>query len=177
MIVRNDSQHERIGKWETLSDFESGQILVPVTINDTLWGVLRATVSRIVPAYTTHGNTISAKENSGKQSALIEREIVVLWKGLPQKSHNYCRTDDSNFEIFWRELEVHEIISNLNPKKSLGYDFIAGKILKELPIIGIKYLTNLFNAVLLKGYFRTQWKVAQINLISKPGKPPNELTT
>jgi hypothetical protein len=42
------------------------------------------------------------------------------------------------------------------PKKSSGYDLITGKILKELPIIGIKYLTQLFNAVLLKGYFPAQ---------------------
>jgi hypothetical protein len=43
---------------------------------------------------------------------------------------------------------------------------------KELPTTGIK-----FNAVLLKGYFPAQWKVAQIILILKPGKPPNELTS
>jgi hypothetical protein len=46
-----------------------------------------------------------------------------------------------------------------------------------MPIIGIKYLTQLFNAVLLKGYFPAQWKVTEIILISKPGKPPNELTS
>jgi hypothetical protein len=45
-----------------------------------------------------------------------------------------------------------------------------------LPTIGTKYLTQLFNAVLLKGYFPAQWKVAQIIFILKPGKPPNELT-
>jgi hypothetical protein len=28
---------------------------------------------------------------------------------------------------------------------------------------------------LLKGYFPAQWKVAEIILILKPGKPPNEL--
>jgi hypothetical protein len=39
------------------------------------------------------------------------------------------------------------IINSLNPKKSSGYDLITGKILKELPIVGIKYLTQLFNAV------------------------------
>jgi hypothetical protein len=44
-----------------------------------------------------------------------------------------------------------------------------------LPTIGIKYLTRLFNAVLLKGYFPAQWKVAEFILILKPGKPPNEL--
>jgi hypothetical protein len=64
-----------------------------------------------------------------------------------------------------------------NPKKSSGYDLITRKIVKELPIIGIKYLAQLFNAVLLKGYFPAQWKVAQIILILKPGKPPNELTS
>jgi hypothetical protein len=44
-------------------------------------------------------------------------------------------------------------------------------------MIGIKYLTLLFDAVLLKGYFLTQWKVAQVILILKPGKPPNELAS
>jgi hypothetical protein len=76
-----------------------------------------------------------------------------------------------------KRAEVQEPIKSLNPKKSSGYDFITGKILKVLPIIGIKYLTQLFNAVLLKGNFPAQWKVAQIILILKPGKPPNELTS
>jgi hypothetical protein len=44
-------------------------------------------------------------------------------------------------------------------------------------IIGIKYLNQLFNAVLLKGNFPAQWTVAQIILILKPGNPPNELTS
>jgi hypothetical protein len=46
-----------------------------------------------------------------------------------------------------------------------------------LPTIGIKYLTQLFNAVLLKGYFLAQWKVTQIINILKPGKLPSELTS
>jgi hypothetical protein len=64
-----------------------------------------------------------------------------------------------------KRAEFQEVTNSLNPKKSSGYDLIAGKILKELPIIGIKYLTQLFNAILLTGYFPTQWKVAQIILI------------
>jgi hypothetical protein len=46
-----------------------------------------------------------------------------------------------------------------------------------LPVVGIKYLTQLFNAVLLKGYFPAQWNVAHIILILKPRKSSNELTT
>jgi hypothetical protein len=41
------------------------------------------------------------------------------------------------------------------PKNSPGYDLITGQILKELPIIGMKYLTQLFNAILLLNYFPT----------------------
>jgi hypothetical protein len=48
-------------------------------------------------------------------------------------------------------------------------------ILKSLPPTGIKYLTQLFNSALLLGYVSDQWKVAQIILVLKPGKPPHEL--
>jgi hypothetical protein len=75
-----------------------------------------------------------------------------------------------------KRAEVQEVINSINPKKSSGYDLITGKILKELPTIRIKYLTQLFSAVLLNGYFPAQWQVAQIILILKPGKPLNELT-
>jgi hypothetical protein len=76
-----------------------------------------------------------------------------------------------------KRAEVRKVINSLNPKKSSGYDLITGKLLKDLPTIGTTYLTQIFNAVLLKGYFPAQWKVAQIILILKPEKPPNELTS
>jgi hypothetical protein len=62
-------------------------------------------------------------------------------------------------------------------KKFPGYDLITGQILKELPIIGTKYLTQLFNTILLLNYFPTQWKVAQIILILNTGKPPHDLSS
>jgi hypothetical protein len=65
-----------------------------------------------------------------------------------------------------KRADVQEVIDSPNPKKSSGYNLITGKILKELPIIGIKSLTQLFNAVLLKGEFPAQWKIAQIILRS-----------
>jgi hypothetical protein len=42
----------------------------------------------------------------------------------------------------------------------------------RLPTTGMQYLTQVFNAVLLKGYFLAKWKVVQIILIPKLGKPP-----
>ena len=44
--------------------------------------------------------------------------------------------------------EVKTVISTLNAKKAPGYDLITAKILKELPITGLKFITQLFNAVL-----------------------------
>jgi hypothetical protein len=46
-----------------------------------------------------------------------------------------------------KRTEVQEVITGQNHKKSSGYDLITGKTLKELPILGIKYLTQLFIAV------------------------------
>jgi hypothetical protein len=57
-----------------------------------------------------------------------------------------------------KRAEVHEVINSLIPEKSSGYDLITGKILKQLPNIGIKYLTQLFNAVLLTGNFPAHGK-------------------
>jgi hypothetical protein len=70
--------------------------------------------------------------------------------------------------------EIQTVINNLSPKTSPGYDLITDRILQELPPNGIKYITHLFNVSFLIGYFPNQWKVAQIILLLKPGKPPND---
>jgi hypothetical protein len=57
--------------------------------------------------------------------------------------------------------EIQTAIHSLNPKKSPGYDLLTSKLLQELPLIGIKYLVQLFDAVLLR--------------TSLPGKHPNAL--
>jgi hypothetical protein len=68
--------------------------------------------------------------------------------------------------------DIQTAINHLNPKKSPGYDLITSKILKELPIIGTKYITQLFDVILLLNYFPTQWKVAQISSTLSQGSLP-----
>jgi hypothetical protein len=41
----------------------------------------------------------------------------------------------------------------------------------------VQYLTQLFNAILIHGYFLAQWKVAQMILIPHPGKSPHALSS
>lgn len=73
--------------------------------------------------------------------------------------------------------DITKTINNLNLHKAPGYDLITSKILKELPEIGLDYITVLFNSILRYGHFPSQWKIAQIILIPKPGKPANEVTS
>jgi hypothetical protein len=71
----------------------------------------------------------------------------------------------------FRRSEVQAIINNSKAKRSPGY-LITRKIPQDLPPTAVKYLTQLFNAAILIGYFPMQWKVATIILLQKSGKPP-----
>jgi hypothetical protein len=126
-----------------------------------------------------------ARSNVNKAHAFTEHLAEVFQphpsKTEPQKEEALIQFLEAPYQVKppinrLKRAEVREV-SSLNPKKSSGYDLITGKIFKILPNVGVKYLTQLFSAVLLKGYFLAQWKVAQIILILKPRKPPNKLTS
>ena len=69
--------------------------------------------------------------------------------------------------------EVKKFIrKKIKLKKSPEYDNINGKIVKELPLKALRLMTIIFNSVLRLQYFPTQWKIAQIIPIHKPGKDP-----
>jgi hypothetical protein len=70
-----------------------------------------------------------------------------------------------------------EIKININPKKAPGYDLITGKILKNLPKKAIIKLTHLINAVFCLKHVPDAWKMTEVIMIPKQGKPPNEVTT
>jgi len=67
--------------------------------------------------------------------------------------------------------EVQAAIRVLNPKKEPGYDLITNQVLQKLLEKGIRFITQFYNVVLRRGFFPPQWKVAQIIMIQKPGKP------
>jgi hypothetical protein len=75
-----------------LSDFERGQIVgvclagASVTKTVTLLGVLRATVSEGMLAYTNHETITSTKRNSGRKSTLTERDCHTL-RRIVSKNH------------------------------------------------------------------------------------------
>jgi transposase len=67
-----------------LSNFERRQIVcarlagASVTKTATLLGVSKATVSKVMSAYTNYGTTTSAKRNSERKSTLTERDRHTL---------------------------------------------------------------------------------------------------
>ena len=66
---------------------------------------------------------------------------------------------------------AHEIKANLSSKKAPGFNLITGTLLKELPRKGVVMLTYLFNAAIRLKYVPDMWKVAEIIMIAKSGKP------
>jgi hypothetical protein len=46
-----------------------------------------------------------------------------------------------------------------------------------MPRKGIVHLPTICNAIIRKRYFPVQWKVAQIMMIPKPGKPLEEVSS
>lgn len=76
-----------------------------------------------------------------------------------------------------RKTEVQQAIKMLAHNKAPGYDLITPKILKELPYKAVTILTYIYNAILRCNHFPLQWKVAQVKLILKPGKPPEAVSS
>ena len=74
--------------------------------------------------------------------------------------------------------EVQAVITReINPKKAPGYDLITGKVLQEITKKCLKAITQIFNSILRLGHFPHQWKVAQIVMLPKPGKPMHAITS
>lgn len=73
--------------------------------------------------------------------------------------------------------EIAREIRKLNSKKAPGFDLISPTILKNLPRKCITFLASLFNATLRTSYFPKIWKVSEILMIHKPGKPPHEASS
>uniref|UniRef100_A0A2A4K8E7 Reverse transcriptase domain-containing protein n=1 Tax=Heliothis virescens TaxID=7102 RepID=A0A2A4K8E7_HELVI len=73
--------------------------------------------------------------------------------------------------------ELSFFIKQLGKKKAPGYDLITGEIMHHLPRKPIVLLTMIINAILRVHYYPKLWKISQICMIPKPGKPPTETSS
>ena len=65
----------------------------------------------------------------------------------------------------------------LNKNKSPGCGLISSNVVNKLTRKSIIFLTLIFNSILRRDHFPSQWKCAKIVIIPKPNKPDNMLST
>lgn len=73
--------------------------------------------------------------------------------------------------------ELRQEILKLQEGKCPGYDLIDATLLKHLPKKGMLLILAIFNACLRLSHYPGQWKIAQIVMILKPGKPVQEVSS
>ncbi|CAH2216481.1 jg25955, partial [Pararge aegeria aegeria] len=73
--------------------------------------------------------------------------------------------------------EVIRAIKDLKGRKAPGYDQIDDKLLRKLPQKGLMLLVIIFNACIRLGHFPSQWKIAQVVMVPKPGKSPQKTSS
>ena len=90
---------------------------------------------------------------------------------------DFTNLDNDDIPFVSPKEVANEIEKNINPKKAPGYDLITGEILKRLPDNGIIMLSYIINAIIRLKYVPRIWKVSEISMIPKPGKPPNDVSS
>ena len=122
-----------------------------------------------------------ARESAQKAELFAQYLASTFQPHLRQTADEYIppisNRDETRVRPVTPEEVGSEIDKNVNSKKAPGYDLITGRIMKELPRRGIVKLTHLINAAFRLHYVPMQWKVAEVIMIPKPGKPPNDKTS
>lgn len=151
--------------------------------NYSLWKAtskLKRPNNQIPPIRKTNGNWA----RSDKEKAKIFAEYLIeVFKPLPELRperdtgiKNYLKSAQQMCLPIKHvsPTEVYNEIKHLKDGKSPGYDLIDSTLLKNLPKKGTLAIANIFNACIRHSHFPGQWKIAQVIMLPKPGKPPNE---
>jgi transposase len=117
-----------------LSDFERGQIVRArlagafVIKTAILLGVSRATVSKVMSAYTNHGKTTSAKRNSGRKSTLTERDRRTFRRTVSKNQRTTAAqvTGQQNWIFILKTLFQQKLtdVSFANPTSAVGLQLL-----------------------------------------------------
>lgn len=126
----------------------------PIKKDDGTWA--RSSEQK-AECFASHLETIFQPHNLQEEEELLEETI-------PQ--------DELVPSVSLKEV-IKEIKHNINPKKAPGFDLITGEILRQLPRKALVKLTHIINAVIRLKYVPALWKVAEIVMVPKPGKPPH----
>ena len=173
--------HRQIQKFhdETMQSCLS-QLTSDRTTDYSLWRTIKQTnkpVMPIPPIKQSNGNW--AVNNQQKASRFAEHLEQIFQPNNSNNEDLTCtRTPPVSLEIrLVTPKEVQANIKKMNKKKSPGYDLITGEVLQNLPRKAIVKLTTLINAAFRLKHVPDVWKVAEVIMIPKPGKPLHETTS
>jgi hypothetical protein len=112
--------------------------------------------------FSEHLEHIFQPHGSQKEKEMITEEIVQETEAIKLATTTAVK---------------NEIKNNLNPKKAPEFDLITGEVLQQLPRKTIVKITKLINAAFRLKYVPRLWKMAEVIMIPKPGKPPHGATS
>lgn len=147
--------------------------------NYSLWKAtkgLKQPIVQIPPIKATDGNWARSDED---KAILFADYLESIFKPPDENENRQPMliepSEEESEEILpTTPNEIRNLIKyEINAKKSPGYDLISGDVLKNLPRKAIIKITNLINATFKLKFVPSLWKVADVLMIPKPGKPPN----
>lgn len=146
--------------------------------NYSLWRATRKTKRSIVhnpPIRRDDGTWI--REHKQKADAFADHLAKIFQPNDGPQLEQFMSSnpEEGGFELVSPTELAKEIRTNMSPKKAPGYDLITGEVLKQLPRKALVMLTYLFNAAIRLRHFPDSWKVAEVIMLPKPGKPPNDI--
>ncbi|GBP16729.1 Probable RNA-directed DNA polymerase from transposon BS [Eumeta japonica] len=151
--------------------------------NYSLWKItkkLKRPKIHIPPIKTTDGKWVRKEADKAQ---VFANHLKDVFKPLPSKNTEH---DKEVYEYLDAALQMCLPLKSVSPKetwreisklqegKTPGYDLVDAKLLKELPEKGIIHFAAICNACLRLAIFPGQWKIAQVVMIPKPGKPLHE---
>ena len=159
--------------------------LSPSEANDyTLWKATKSLKRPFLASFPIRKPDGEWANNSQEKAHTIADHLEKVFQPNPCESpEKECELEEEvgniNFlpaekinKITYDEI-FKEIKYKTKIKKSPGFDLISAIILKQLPPAAIKKLEALFNAALSLKYIPSQWKLAEVIVILKSGKPPS----
>ena len=80
--------------------------------------------------------------------------------------HSYLNITSFNFQLI-SPAEVQQVVGKVDPNKSSGHDGIPAKVLRDCSKELALPLANLFNTSIVFERFPSDWKLAEVCLVSK----------
>lgn len=139
---------------------------------------LKRPIMQIPPIRNANGKWAKSEEEKAKRFAEHLEQIFQPNESLSEGTLTEITLQEDD-EI--EQTSIHEVMreikNNIKLKKAPGFDLITGEILKQLPRKAVVKLTNIINAAFRLKCVPNLWKIAEVIMIPKPGKPLHETTS